>query len=138
MFWTNLVKTIAKVLLVVMLILTFIAFVGAVRGSVLAGLGVLVAGVVGAFVTVSGIMMACEISTNIGAIKDHLTGTTTNSEAISFNSIAQNLGVNLNQNQSAPAQTAAPVQPAAPAQPSAPAQTETTQATQSNPVDLSK
>ena len=132
MFWTKLVKTIAKVLLVILLILTFVAFIAAVRQSVLGGLIALVGGTITSFVTVSGIMMACEISENIGAIRNHLTGNTTSDEAISFNSIAQNLGVNLNQNQ---AQSAAPAQNAAPAQPAAPAQTETTQ---SNPVDLSK
>ena len=137
MFWTNLVKTIAKGLLVVMLIVVFIAFIGAVRISVLSGLHTLVLGILGSFVTVSGIMMACEISENIAAIKNHLTGTaSTSNEPISFNSIAQNLGVNLNQNNAA--QSAAPAQPVTPVQPAAPAQTEAPAQEESKPVDLSK
>ena len=138
MFWTNLVKTIAKVLLVVMLIAVFIAFIGAVRISVVSGLLTLVVGCIGSFVTVSGIMMACEISENIAAIKNHLTGTNSNTtEPISFNSIAQNLGVNLN-NQNNAAQSAAPAQPVTPVQPAAPAQTEAPAQEESKPVDLSK
>ena len=138
MFWTNLVKTIAKVLLVVMLIAVFIAFIGAVRISVVSGLITLVGGCIGSFVAVSGIMMICEISENIAAIKNHLTGTSSNTtEPISFNSIAQNLGVNLN-NQNNAAQSAAPAQTVTPVQPAAPAQTEAPAQEESKPVDLSK
>ena len=137
MFWTNLVKTMAKILLVVMLIATFISFVSVVKYNAASGLFTLYAGIIGSVAAVSGIMMACEISENICAIKNHLTGNTETTEPINFNSIVQNLGVNLNNTaQSAPAQPAAPVQPSAPAEP---AQTVTAQeTTQSNPVDLSK
>jgi len=138
MFWTNFVKTVGKILLVIMLLVTFVGFIAAAKNSILAGLGVLVGGTVFSFITVSGIMLICEISDNIGAIKNHLTGTsnTPASSGFSFNELAQNLGVNLNQNTT---QQTAPVQPqSAPVQQSAPAPTENAQQTQNNTVNLSK
>ncbi len=98
MFWTKFVKSIAKIVLVFMLIATFIAFIAAVRNSVFVGLVVLVLGVIGSFLSVSGIMLVCEMSENIGAIKNHLTGTTDTANSFSINDIAQNLGVNMPQN----------------------------------------
>ncbi|MBR1824382.1 MAG: hypothetical protein IJ779_09145 [Ruminococcus sp.] len=144
MFWTNFVKTIGKVLLVILLLATIAAFISTAKYSFLKGLGVLVAGTALSFISVSSIMLICEMSENIGAIRKHLTGNTNNAPAqthISFNELAQNLGVNVPQSpaQSGPAQmqsVSAPQQPSAPQ--AAPAQPENTQDTQSNTVNLTK
>lgn len=70
MFWTNLINTIGKITLVIMLIISVIGgLVSIAGGGFLLGLIVLVCGVLISFLSVAGMMMLCEISENIYTIK---------------------------------------------------------------------
>lgn len=75
MFWTNIMKGLGKITVglgVIASVITGIV-VGNSADNALVGILVIVIGVVIAFISVSGIMVICEISQNISDIKKKLT-----------------------------------------------------------------
>ena len=71
MFWTNIMKSLGKITVGLGVIVSMILGIVAGNGAdnALVGLLVIVAGVVTAFIGVSGIMIICEISQNIADIR---------------------------------------------------------------------
>ena len=71
MFWTNIMKSLGKITVGLGVIVSVILGIVAGNGAdnALVGLLVIVAGVVTAFIGVSGIMIICEISQNIADIR---------------------------------------------------------------------
>ncbi len=75
MFWTNLVKGIGKALVVLGVIGSIIMGIAAGKAadSGLLGFLAIIIGIVVSFISVSGIMMICEISQNVYETKTQLT-----------------------------------------------------------------
>ena len=75
MFWTNIMKSLGKITVGLGILVSVIAGIatGKSADNALIGLLVIVVGAVIAFISVSGIMMICEISQNIADIKKTLT-----------------------------------------------------------------
>lgn len=83
MFWTNLIKGVCKIFLVLSIIgsvIGGIAFAD-MADNVLIGIGLIIIGVVISFLSISGIMMICEISENVYEIKYKMSN---NPEHISY------------------------------------------------------
>ena len=67
MFWTNLIKGVCKIFLVLLIIGSVIG--GIASGDFLIGILIIVGGIVVSFLLVSGMMMMCEISENVYEIR---------------------------------------------------------------------
>ena len=88
MFWTNLIKGVCKIFLVLSIIgsvIGGIAFAD-MADNVLIGAGIIIIGIVISFLSIAGIMMICEISENVYEIKYKMSN---NSEHTSHTSYQQ-------------------------------------------------